>query len=134
MRLAACLALLLSTAAAAEDPPTAASGPSEIVVSGYRDRDQQVRDFVAALTPARPDGNVSRFFASFCPGVTGLGPGQGERVTERLRKVAAAVGVPVDAPGCAPNALVIVTESKRALIEALALKRPAFFAELSQPE
>ena len=121
-------ALLLSSPAFAQEPPPASS---EIVVTGTREREQQVRDFVAALTPAPRTGTIPRFIDEVCPRVVGLVPAQNEAVAERLRTVAVAAGLPVAGNGCAPNMFVIVTRDKRAFIERLASRRPESFAMMT---
>ena len=121
------VALLLCTPAVAQETP---SDPSEIVVTGAREREQQVRDFVTALTPA-PSGSIARFIEDVCPVVVGLAPAQNEAVAARLRAVAEAAGLRVARPGCAANAFVIVTADKREFIETLARRRPQSFETLS---
>src|SRR4051812_26638777 len=57
----------------------APAGP-EIVVTGRRgQQEQQVTDFVAALT-ASPDGAIPRFVDQVCPAAAGLLPEQNEAV------------------------------------------------------
>ncbi len=107
----------------AEAPPPPAD---QIVVTGTRDRDEQVRDFVRALTPAR-SGAVPRFIDAVCPHVTGMVPAAAERVVARLRATAAAGGLRVLPPGCVPNAFLIIARDKGAFIRALARTRPDSF-------
>lgn len=120
-------ALLLSVPTVAQEQP---AEPSEIVVTGAREREQQVREFVTALTHA-PSGSIPRFIDQVCPLVVGLAPAQNEIVAARLRTIAEAAGLQVAEPGCAPNAFVIVTRNKREFIETLARRRPESFANLS---
>ena len=131
MRHAIWLALLLSTQAGAQEAPPVQ--PPDIVVSGVRDREEQVRGFVRALTAEPRGGTLSRFAESVCPTVIGLSPAQDKAVAARMRAVAAAAGIPVADEDCAPNAILIVTENKRALIEALARERPDYFGDLPEP-
>ncbi|HEX2763822.1 MAG TPA: hypothetical protein VHM92_08300 [Allosphingosinicella sp.] len=120
--------LLLGAPLAAQED---ASAPPDIVVTGKRPSKEQVRDFVRALTPAPPSGSIPRFIDQVCPFATGLAPVQNARIVTRIRQVAAAVGLDVAKPGCAPNAFVVVTRDKRAFIEGLAEKQPDAFAALS---
>ncbi len=113
-----------------QDPGTR---PSEIVVTGTRQRDDQVREFVGALTPAT-GGSIPRFIEAVCPLVTGLVPAQNEAVITRLREVAVGAAVVVAKPGCVPNTFVIVTRDKRAFIEMLAKRRPKSFGMMSARE
>jgi hypothetical protein len=123
-------ALLLACPAAAQKPSQEAEPSQEIVVTGQREREEQVRDFVKALTPA-PSGAITRFVDEVCPVTVGLTPEQNGKVDARLRQVAAAIGLRVGKSGCAANTLVIVTQDKAALIEKLAQERPETFGTLS---
>jgi hypothetical protein len=131
MRLVACITLLFAASASAQTPEPPAS--SEIVVTGTRDRETQVRDFVGALTQA-PGGSIPRFIDAVCPAVSGLGPTQKEAVVTRLRAVATAAAIPVGPAACVPNMFVIVTPDKRTFIELLARKRPQSFGLMSARE
>jgi hypothetical protein len=67
-----------------------------------------------------PAGKVpTRFTLPVCPGVFGLAPQQAAYVTSRMRQVAAAAGVPLANAPCDPNAIVIVTSNKTALLKGL---------------
>lgn len=137
MRLIACTAIM-SAALSWASPAIAQEGEvappsSEIVVTGTRDRDQQVRDFVGALTPA-PGGSIPRMIDAMCSTVAGLSPAQKEAVAARLRQVAAAAGIRNAEPGCVPNMFVIVTRDKRAFVELLSEKRPESFGMMSARE
>ncbi len=122
-------ALLLSAPAAAqEEQPSAAS---EIVVTGARERERQVRDFVSALTPAHRDETIPRFIDEVCPHVSGLVPAQNEAVADRLRSVAEAAGLPVAGRRCAANLFVVVTRDKGEFIRTLASRRPESFAMMT---
>ena len=120
----ACLAAA-GAAFAQSAPPPPASG-SDIVVTGRRDQEQQVRDFVAALTPAE-NGAIPRFVDQVCAAAVGLLPEQNDAVAARLKQVAAGIGLKAAPDGCTPNAFVVVTESKRAFMEMLAKRRPQTF-------
>lgn len=103
---------------------------SDILVTGERDRERQVRNFIGALTDAPVGGQLGRFdWSKACPGASGLSAEQNAAVTERMRQVAAAAGIPLDEPGCRPNALVLVTRDKDALIEWLRREYPALFRD-----
>lgn len=135
MRYFACAALissglLLSPAASAQEK-LEESEPNEIVVTGTRDLDQQVSDFVGAIAPAPPRGQLARFEWGVCPAVVGLSADQKIAIEQRLRTVAKAAGIPVAEAGCAPNALVMLTGAKGPFIDALMRRRPEYFGELS---
>ncbi|HEX8307453.1 MAG TPA: hypothetical protein VF645_03435 [Allosphingosinicella sp.] len=128
----AAAALGLAGAAAAQgslQEPDAA----DILVTG-QDIDQQIKDFVGALTQAPPRGQLSRFETKVCPTAFGLLPGQRDAVLARLRVVAKAAGLEVGKASCIPNILLIVTPNKRAFIEALDRKYDFYFGEMSNRE
>ena len=132
MRFVACVAMLFASSAAAQEREPASS-PSEIVVTGTLGREEQVQDFVGALTPAR-GGSIPFFIDAACPKVVGLGPMQKEAVVARLRVIALAAGIPVAGAKCVPNMFVIVTPDKSAFIELLAKKQPESFGLMSPRE
>jgi hypothetical protein len=124
-------ALLLALPAHGQDAPPPPEAEEEIVVTG-RQLDEQVHDFVGALTPSRGAGStISRFEEAVCPAVRGFTPAQNETVTARLRAVAAAAGVQVERPGCVPDSLLIVTADKDKFIRTLASRRPETFGDLT---
>jgi hypothetical protein len=124
-------ALLLASAASGQESPPEAGDSSEIVVTGAREREEQVRQFVRALTPPAGGGSIPRFIDELCPYAVGLMPAQNQRVVARLRQIAAAAGLKVAGSGCAPNAFVVVTADKRGFIERLAEERPGWFGSMS---
>jgi hypothetical protein len=133
MRLFA-LALLplavLAGPAVAQNRAAGAASP-EIIVQGQKDREQQVKSFVDALTRAPSWEQISRFEAGVCPAAAGLTPAQNQVVVARMRRVAKAAGMRVAVAGkCKPNALVLVTGDKQALIDALRKAHPAFFTDM----
>lgn len=117
---AAALALTLSSnpAPAFAEQPQRGDAPT-ITVTGIRDVEKEAHEFVRAMTPAAADGNIARFEANVCPRVIGAAPGQDVIMEQRLRTVAKAAGLRLGKDGCSPNALMIITSDKRALIEAL---------------
>jgi hypothetical protein len=123
-------ALSLDPAALAQQPQRADS--PTITVTGVRDVEKEAREFVAAMTPAAIDGNVARFETNVCPRVIGAAPDQAAAMERRLRIVAKAAGLRPGKDGCSPNALMIVTADKRALIQALQ-RRGDYFGELITP-
>lgn len=127
--LLAAAALGLPATAGAQAPAPEPDG-ADILVTG-QDIDQQIRDFVGALTKAPPRGQLGRFETKVCPAAFGLLPGQRDSVLARLRIVAKAAGLEVGKPSCIPNVLLIVTPDKRAFIEALDRKYDFYFGEMS---
>jgi hypothetical protein len=114
--------------AAAQAPPPAAES-SEIIVQGHRYRDQDVRDFIDALTDTRMGGQLSKFDWAVCPAAVGLSEHHRRAIANRMRQVATAAGMKVADATCRPNALVIVTSDKKQLIRALRKKYPAYFKD-----
>jgi hypothetical protein len=112
--------LLLAFPASGQQVPVPPEKDDEIVVTG-RQLEEQVRDFVGALTHTRHvDSNIPRFEEAVCPIVLGLAPEQNEAVAARLRVVATAAGLPVSSPGCVANVLLAVTADKQAFIQTVA--------------
>ncbi|MFL6856737.1 MAG: hypothetical protein ACJ8EB_02385 [Allosphingosinicella sp.] len=122
---------LIAAAPAAAQQAAPPSDQSEIVVTGTKDMERQVRDFVGALTAAPTHGQLSRFESKVCPAALGLSGSQKRAVEDRMRRVAAAAGLPVGRPGCVVNILVFVTSDKRAFLETLNRKYSKYFGELS---
>lgn len=122
----------LAGLSAVQTPPQ--DGSSEIVVTGNRELEAQIRDFVAALAPASPGAQLSRFERSICPMAIGLPEAQRDFVARRMRQVADAAGIMVGSARCVPNVLVVVTRDKRAFIEALQRDHGYYFGDLSRRE
>lgn len=107
--------------------------PEEIVVTG-RQFEEQLNDFVDALTPAPRSETIARFEENICPAVRGLTVSQNDGITTRLRAVASAAGMRLGRPGCRANALLIVTDDKSRLISALLRRASWFFGDLTPTE
>lgn len=121
----------------AAPPPQNAPPPddqSTIVVTGERNHEESVRDFVGALTHASPQRQLARFEHSVCPIALGLPQLQREAVAGRMRRVAREVGLAVGGAGCVPNVVVMVTADKKALIEEIRRRYPDYFGDLSYRE
>lgn len=132
-----CLSLLALCCASATlaqtTPPPASRG--DVVVTGVRDQEREVRAFTQALTVAANDRQISRFETrAVCPGALGLPPTQRAAVIGRLRIVAKAAGVPLARAKCRPNVLVIVVKDKQALLQSLARDRGTHFGGLQAQE
>ncbi|HVL79081.1 MAG TPA: hypothetical protein VM346_07305 [Sphingomicrobium sp.] len=106
----------------------------DIIVEGSRDQKRQINAFVEALTQARIDGQISRFEWTVCPAAVGLSPEKNEQVSARMKLVAAAAGIKVTDGGCRPNVLVIFTNNKRTMVEALYQRFPAYFSSMTPAE
>ena len=126
----AAAALLASAAAAGQvrpDPPPAQE--DNIVVTGARDAEQAVRDFVEAVTIETED-QIATFATPVCPASFGLPAGHNEVIVARLRQIADYMGIGSRPPGCRPNVIVIVAEQGGDLVGRLRRERPELFAAL----
>jgi hypothetical protein len=112
-------------------PPAATSpGTGEIVVEGQRTPKRAIDKFVQDLTPARIGGQLGRFEDPVCPVALGMDPRENDLVRDRLRQVAAAVGM-TPAPGrCVPNLYVLVGRDKKEIIEGLKRQFPTLLSGL----
>lgn len=144
MRHLACAALIAASLAvpamaqkAAPPPATAqdAEQPEqEIVVTGNRNVEEQVRNFVGALAPSSPRGQLGRFDHEVCPSAIGVTAGQKAAIEKRLRQVAAGAGIPVGKTGCSPNAILIVAMEKGPFLQGLMRARPEYFGAMSSAQ
>jgi hypothetical protein len=116
--------------AAAAPAATAQSSNEPIVVTGERNQEKAVKDFVHALTPTLWNGQISRFEHSVCPRVVGLAPHQQAVVEQRIRVIAKAAGIVVDGPNCGPNVVLIVTANKKTFLEQLQKHHGEYFGDM----
>lgn len=123
-----------ATSAIAQPAPTAAppSADEPIVVTGEKNEQKAVSDFVHALTPTLWQGQISRFEHSVCPGVVGLAPHQRDAVEQRMRLIAKAAGVVVDGAKCSPNVVLIVTSNKKLFMEELRRHHGEYFGDMTR--
>lgn len=99
-------------------------------VSGAR-----IRQGVEALTRTLPGaGQLSRLEAPVCPAVAGMTATQKARVTNRIRHVARETGIRTAKPGCRPNIVVIVTDDKRGLLDALWTRHRAYLGDMTNEQ
>lgn len=134
MRTSAFLYGALLAIVAGPVPAQSANPPQpgeEIIVEGTRPTERQVREFVRALADVPATGQIGRFVAPVCPVALGLSPAQNSAVVARMRRVAAVAGIATAPARCTPNAFVIIARDKRAGIEALHRKYPAYFSGMS---
>src|SRR4051812_3939441 len=124
---------LLAAAAAIAAPEPAPAGPqasgqatngADIVVRGTRIRDEQIRKFIRDLTTAPGRGQLARFEDKICPRAYGMPASYNALVSDRMRAVAAAAGMPIAKTDCQPNVVVMITKDKRSFIRRLAQQRP----------
>ena len=115
------MALLVALALAAGNVPlpTPRSGSDEIIVEGSRSKTQTANKYLDGVLPATFDFEPGRFEDSLCLGVVGLPDKLKGEVEARVRRVATAAKVTLDAPGCRPNFVIIVVDDKKAMIEGM---------------
>lgn len=131
MKLPLLLALsLLPAAPALAQDSKPANTEAEILVVGDREREkerrEEIRDFVRALSTEQSDSPLTRFHTA-CPAVVGLSPPQNLAIASRMRAVAGAAKVPLSEEGCRPNVLVIVVPDKDEMSKLLRKKHPVLF-------
>ena len=114
---------IVDASAQSQEPAT----DSAIVVEGIKERQRQIRRFVGALTDTHFRGQIPRFDWKVCPVALGLTEVQNRAVTERMRGVAAAAGMPMAERGCDANAILIVTPDKVATMRWLRRAYPELF-------
>jgi hypothetical protein len=133
MRTSAFLYGALLAIAATPAPAQNASPPQsddEIIVEGTANRQKQIDSFVRQLTPAPTGTQLGKFLIPICPRVIGLPDAQGRLVETRMRKVAAAIGAPVDSAKCEINLYVMVGGNKREIIEGIRNQFPGLVADV----
>jgi hypothetical protein len=105
-------------------------GSQDIVVTGNADVEQQLADFVGALTQAPKGSQLSRFERAVCPTVVGVSPAHKDALISRMRVVAKAAGLAVGGRRCVPNVMLVVTGDKRGFLDALRKKHGYYFGEM----
>lgn len=113
-------------------PQVVEPAASDVVVTANRNREQEIHDFVTALTQTPASRRqISRFEDAVCPAVLGLPPSQRDAVDARIRRVVGAVGLHPDRARCTPNLLVFVVQDKRAFIQNLQRRYAYYFTDIS---
>jgi hypothetical protein len=114
-------------AAHAQGVSTQAASPTEnITVTGIKDVEKAVTDFVGKMTvPTRVAGKMARWQSGICPIVAGVRPEAVKFIAQHVRDVAAQVGAPVnDKSGCKPNIEIVFTTTPQALLDTIFIKYP----------
>ena len=103
-----------------------ASPPENITVTGIKDVEKAVTDFVAARTvPTRVAGKLARWRVGVCPIVAGVRPEAVKLITNLVKERAAQVGAPVnDKADCKPNIEIVFTTTPQALLDTIFIKYP----------
>lgn len=125
------IGLLASNGVALAQDETPPRDPSTIVVTGNRNSEQDIKEFVRALTPAPVGAKLSRFEQAVCPFAVGLPQVQREALVSRMRRVAKEAGIAVGGAKCFPNVVVMVANDKRALLKELRRRHARYFGDLT---
>lgn len=113
------IALIVLTAGAqAQGSGSGAPRVESVTVIGTRDR-QRIEKFIESFAaPTALLGKLARWETGICPVAVGLRPAAIKFILDRLRKVAADVGAPVDArPRCAANIEIVFTTTPQGLLD-----------------
>ena len=119
--------LVLGGPAMAQNASKPPASPTEnITVTGIKDVEKAVTDFVGAMTvPTKMTGKLARWRARVCPITAGLRPEAVKFVTKRVKEIAALVGAPVDdRDTCRPNIEIVFTTTPQALLDTIFIKYP----------
>jgi hypothetical protein len=101
--------------------------PTEsVTVTGIKDVDKAVTDFVGAVTtPTRMANKLARWRTGICPVVAGVRPSAVKLLAKLVRDRAAEVGAPVnDRENCKPNIEIVFTTTPQALLDTIFIKYP----------
>lgn len=128
---AVAVALLSLPGAARAAPPNevVANDLESVTVDARRlERiEREVDAFVAGITIDGRHDALARWGAPICPAVAGLPFDKGQFVYERVARVARDVGVPLGAPECSPNLLIVMTRDAQTLLERWFDRDPRLF-------
>ena len=124
MAMRSTLSLLSLAAALAVPAPAAAQAPPAIDIANG------VHGYVGTLLAAAPSGQPTRFEKSVCPAAYGLDAERTALLTNRMRSVAAAAGLPVAASPCRANVLLFITKDRQKLFADLSRDRNEVFGKL----
>ena len=126
MRFGAALFLVTGLAAVWAGP---AAAVETVVVTGQKDADQAVHDFIQSYAKPTPlMGKMARWSrgAPLCPNATGLTPEFDAFIITRIRQVAELVGAPLQANlFCKPNMAVLFTTKPQAVLDVVRAEKPA---------
>lgn len=128
---AAALGLVAVPPAFAQEEPDDAYDDNTIVVSGLREQEKKIDDFVEDLSLVSVHGPMARYEeGEYCPRVLGLSEARNEQIATRMRQVAGAAGMGPAGEECTTSALVIFAEDG-ALQDAFRKEHPEYFQELT---
>ncbi|HEY9553813.1 hypothetical protein [Allosphingosinicella sp.] len=131
-RYAAMTLALLPVAVLEAQPPETVEA-NEIIVTGERDGEKTIHDFIDTVTIETSD-QMATFRADVCPAGFGLPAAYNDIVISRIREVAKQADIPVAAPDCDPNLVVIIADDGREFFDAFRKDRPTLFHALELSE
>jgi hypothetical protein len=121
------VALMLSSSLQALQPQAELS--DTIVVTGQRDREEAIHEFIEKVTVETSD-QIAQFQSRVCPASFGLPNAYNDVVVSRIRRIAEAVGAPLAKRNCDPNLVVIVADDSRDFFEEFRRDRSTLFGTL----
>jgi hypothetical protein len=114
-------ALALAVAPQTIPPAPAPQEPTaipDVEIEG-RTLEQRVREFVHAVAAPPRRRGLARWRTRMCAGVVNLQPAHAQAMIDRIADVAARYEVPIGAPGCTPNVVIVFTEDGAAMANAM---------------
>lgn len=97
-----------------------------IVIEGNRDPRRSASEYLNGVLPPVFDGQLGRFEEPLCPDAVGLPAKLKAEVIGRIRQVADVAGVPMETGKCTANLLIVVVDSKKALIDGMRQKKQSY--------
>lgn len=110
-------------------PRNSVTGSDEIVITGSRPSEGEIREFIRDVTVETHD-QIARFASPICPASLGFPAAHNEFIEARLRQIADHLALGTGAPGCRPNVVVIVAEQAELFLQRLRQDRPELFETL----
>jgi len=101
-----------------------------VTVEARRQRElleRQVSTFVSGIVITPKYESLWRWQLPICPLVAGLPFEEGKFVFQRVSQVASEAGIPLGAPNCRPNLLIVMTREPEALLEDWWDQQPRLF-------
>jgi len=115
--------------ALAQQPSSEPTTLDDVVVTGGR-LEEAIRQYVESVSaPARTRG-LARWDGGICVEVVNFRPAVATEIAGRIRGVASALEIPVEAEGCESNIVVVGTEDGAALADAMVERFRARFFRL----
>ncbi len=119
--------------APAADAQQASEQGEDIVVKGAKLPPKVVHHYVRQVS-GTIDGQMSRFDYPICPRVLGFPEDYSKIIADRIRRVAKAVGAPVDREDCRANLVVLVAADADALVKQIRKTMPTYFLGVSSSD